>query len=162
MKNLKLPRIADLPSIDLYKEQVLELLDPLLIELEVKPITSSMINNYTKHHFIPAPTEKKYTRKHVAHIIVIAILKDLFELSEIKIAIEKSKNVFGFEEAYNLFMDSLERSLNLLNDSSHLNALELSSSSSNAQNLIEYASLAFALRKKARSTLRFKGENDEN
>lgn len=162
MKNLNLPRISDLPSIDLYKEQVLELLDPLLIELEVKPITSSMINNYTKHHFIPAPTKKKYTRKHVAHIIVIAILKDLFELSEIKIAIEKSKNVFGFEEAYNLFMDSLERSLNTLNDFSQVNSIELSSSTSNAQKLIEYASLAFALRKKARSTLRSKGDTDEN
>ena len=162
METLKLPRISDLPSIDLYKEQVLELLDPLLVLLDVKPITASMINNYTKHHFIPAPHKKKYNRKHVAHIIVIAILKDLFELSEIVIAIEKSKNVFGFEDAYNIFMESLERSLNALNQPPILDEMLITPSSNASQRLIEYASLAFALRKMARSTLRVKGDVHEN
>ena len=162
METLKLPRISDLPSIDLYKEQVLELLDPLLVLLDVKPITASMINNYTKHHFIPAPNKKKYNRKHVAHIIVIAILKDLFELSEIVIAIEKSKNVFGFEDAYNIFMESLERSLNALNQPPILDEMLITPSSNAAQRLIEYASLSFALRKMARSTLRVKGDVHEN
>lgn len=162
METLKLPRISDLPSIDLYKEQVLELLDPLLVLLDVKPITASMINNYTKHHFIPAPSKKKYNRKHVAHIIVIAILKDLFELSEIVIAIEKSKTVFGFEDAYNIFMESLEHSLNALNQPHTLDEMLLTPSSNAAQRLIEYASLSFALRKMARSTLRVKGDVHEN
>lgn len=148
----KLPRISEIPSIDLYKEQVLELLDPILISLDVKPITSSMINNYTKHKYIPAPIKKKYSQKHVAHIIVIAILKDIFELSEVTIAIEKSKEAFGFEEAYNLFIDSLERAMNCMNDPKLIQSL-LSDMNHSPKNLIEYASLAFALRKKARSIL---------
>ncbi|TFG81594.1 MAG: DUF1836 domain-containing protein, partial [Erysipelotrichales bacterium] len=101
MIEIHLPRWEELPSIELYKEQVLELLDQAIRPLNLKPITSSMINNYTKLGWIPAPVKKKYSRKHVAHIFIIALLKDVFEISEISSGIQLEKNRLGFSEAYN-------------------------------------------------------------
>lgn len=158
MNEYKCPRISDLPTIDLYKEQVLDLIAPLLVSIDVKPITSHMINNYTKYKYIPAPIKKKYSQKHVAHIIVIAILKDIFELSEVNRAIQKSKSAFGFEEAFNLFMDSLETALNSVQNPDRLQEHLSQCLLHQETNLFAYAGLAFSLRKKARSILIEKGD----
>ena len=48
MDELHIARWAELPSIDLYKEQVIDLVNLNLNQLGVRPITASMINNYTK------------------------------------------------------------------------------------------------------------------
>ena len=77
MPSIHLPRLEELPNIELYKEQVIELLELYLKPLGIRPITASMINNYTKLNLIPAPIKKKYSRKHLAHIFIIALLKDV-------------------------------------------------------------------------------------
>ena len=63
LADFKLPHWNDLPAIPLYLEQVLSLVDewlgPYLMQ-DNKPImTKTMINNYVKQKYIPAPVKKK-------------------------------------------------------------------------------------------------------
>ena len=103
MPSIHLPRWEELPNIELYKEQVIELLELYLKPLGIRPITASMINNYTKLNLIPAPIKKKYSRKHLAHIFIIALLKDVFEISEIVRGINLEKGKLGRDVAYDIF-----------------------------------------------------------
>ena len=69
LEHFKLPRWNDLPSIDLYLDQVLSLLDEYLgeyLELDGKKVmTKTMINNYAKNDLLPPPVKKKYSKEHM-------------------------------------------------------------------------------------------------
>lgn len=84
----RLPRWSELPTIPLYLDQVLSLISEWSSEYlasdEKQIITKTMINNYVKLHFIDAPTNKKYSRASVAKLFVIATLKPVFSIEEIK------------------------------------------------------------------------------
>lgn len=111
----KLPRWDDLPSIDLYLDQVLSLLDEYLGEyLEVdgkKIMTKTMINNYVKQKYLRAPVNKKYDRFAVASLFVIAILKPVYTIEEISKLIKLSARVAGPETGYNQFCDYIEQAV---------------------------------------------------
>lgn len=83
-----LPIWDELPTIDLYMDQVIELVNRYLqgIELfsEYPEITRPMINNYVKLKMMPAPVKKKYGRIHLAYIIVICTLKQTLNISTIQ------------------------------------------------------------------------------
>jgi hypothetical protein len=57
-----LPRWEELPTLELYMDQVITLIDQYLspvIQTEKHPLlTSSMVNNYVKKGMIPAPEKK--------------------------------------------------------------------------------------------------------
>lgn len=89
VKNLFLPKWKELPNIDLYMDQVITYLDDVLSsiiknEKSEKVVTKTMINNYVKQEILPAPIKKKYTRIHIAELIVICILKEVYSISDIK------------------------------------------------------------------------------
>ncbi len=83
----KAPRWNDFPKVDLYMDQVLELLNewlaPLYFDSEKKPVTASMINNYVKNSIVIPPVKKKYTTYHLAYLYVVMVLKQCFSLQEI-------------------------------------------------------------------------------
>lgn len=114
----KLPRWEDLPDIDLYMEQVITLTDKRLSLLGIKPVTPAMINNYVKLKLLPAPIHKKYTRLHVAYIFAIAILKDVFEITQIKDGILIETQSLGLKQAYNLFVSDVENAVRLIESQS--------------------------------------------
>ena len=62
------PRYVELPSLPLYKDQVIEYIDKtlktLFINSEDKVLTPTMLNNYVKQKVIPAPIHKKYNTEH--------------------------------------------------------------------------------------------------
>ena len=64
--NFHCPRYDELPSIDLYLDQVISILsdtlDDLYPEDEDKVITGTMINNYVKCRAIEPPNKKKYSK----------------------------------------------------------------------------------------------------
>lgn len=111
----KLPRWEDLPSIDLYLDQVLSLLDtwlgPYLTFDGKKVMTKTMINNYVKQKFIAAPVNKKYDRTAVASLFVIAILKPVYTIEEISRLIRLSLRTNGKENAYNQFCSLIEEAV---------------------------------------------------
>ncbi|MGO2963842.1 MAG: DUF1836 domain-containing protein [Carnobacterium maltaromaticum] len=115
LEKFQLPRWNLLPDIDLYMDQVLTMIEkylsPLMIHEDQKIITAAMINNYVKLGLIPAPVKKRYTRKHIAFLIAISILKQVFTIQEIKDGILFQASVVGINEAFNLFCDEQEKSL---------------------------------------------------
>ncbi|MBQ6900086.1 MAG: DUF1836 domain-containing protein [Firmicutes bacterium] len=82
-----IPRWDELPSIDLYMDQIVTYIDsalsPLFGMVGAAPITKSMVNNYVKARIVDAPVNKKYPRLSVAMIIVVYILKSCFATDEI-------------------------------------------------------------------------------
>lgn len=110
-----LPRWDDLPDIELYMDQVINLvgryLTPILTTQSQVLLTKSMVNNYVKLGLIPAPVKKKYTRVHLAFLIAITMLKQVLTIPEIKTGIVYQGRVSGIREAYNIFCTQQENAL---------------------------------------------------
>lgn len=108
-----LPRFNELPDIDLYMDQVLNIIENSLIifssENDENIITKSMINNYVKQNVIEKPFKKRYKKFHVAYLIIISILKKVLSISEISKIINNQN--YEVEEFYNIFCNELEYSL---------------------------------------------------
>ena len=108
-----LPRFNELPDIDLYMDQVLNIIENSLIifssENDENIITKSMINNYVKQNVIEKPFKKRYKKLHVAYLIIISILKKVLSISEISKIINNQD--YEVEEFYNMFCNELEYSL---------------------------------------------------
>ncbi len=161
MPSIHLPRWEELPNIELYKEQVVELLELYLKPLGIRPITASMINNYTKLNLIPAPIKKKYSRKHLAHIFIIALLKDVFEISEIVRGINLEKGKLGRDVAYDIFVKEVEDSIDCMMNKKTIAAFIEENESDKERNVMRYAALSFAIHRYTRNLIIEKGEPHE-
>ena len=80
LKNFHLPQWDELPDMDLYMDQVVMLLQRYLNFLPEDEhgnaaITASIINNYVRLKIMPPPVKKKYTRVHMAYLIMVCSLK---------------------------------------------------------------------------------------
>lgn len=80
-----LPDWDDLPQLDLYMDQVILLLTRYLSPLvrcgEEKTITASIINNYVRMKVMPPPVKKRYSRVHLAYLVMICVLKQSLSIS---------------------------------------------------------------------------------
>ncbi|MFD1486274.1 DUF1836 domain-containing protein [Lacticaseibacillus baoqingensis] len=83
LQRANLPRWTDLPQFDLYMDQVVQFVNEIIAPLGLDPLTATMVNNYVKKGVIAAPTKKKYHRAQLANILVLAILKPVFNLDTI-------------------------------------------------------------------------------
>ena len=112
---IHIPRWNELPDLDLYLDQVVNYLERILGQYktnkEDKIITKTMINNYVKQGIIPAPEKKKYNRAHIAYLIVICVLKQVFSISDIGKLITLTIQYFEISKAYNRFCANLEVSV---------------------------------------------------
>lgn len=103
-----LPKWSDLPEIDLYMDQVIVLMEKYLSDIlyqDSKLITSSMINNYVKLGVMPAPNKKKYSKEHLAYLIIICSLKQVVPISNIKSMIEAKLNTHTISEILDLYSE---------------------------------------------------------
>ncbi|MCY6353653.1 DUF1836 domain-containing protein [Clostridium sp. ZS2-4] len=79
--------LSDIPSLDLYMDQVITLFENKLNHLkrneEDKILTKTMINNYTKAKILMPPNKKKYTREHIILLILIYYLKQNLSINDI-------------------------------------------------------------------------------
>ena len=93
-----LPRWNELPEIDLYLDQVVNYLEKYLGILssndDDKIITKTMINNYVKQGIMPAPEKKKYGKTHIAYLMVICILKQVYSIGDIGKLISETTRYF--------------------------------------------------------------------
>lgn len=108
----KLPRWSELPSVDQYLEQVLTLLDEWLGDYLApdggKVLTRTMINNYVKLKYIPAPANKKYDRLTIACLVVIALMKPVYSIEEISRLIRLGIDFKDAAFSYDQFCDMIE------------------------------------------------------
>jgi len=114
MSKYHIPRWNELPEIDIYMDQVVVLMEKYLAVFddgENKPITPAIISNYVKNEYIPAPVKKKYSRTHLAYLMMICILKQVLPLPTIMSVIEYQTEKMSVENVYNQFCDEQEESL---------------------------------------------------
>ena len=115
LEHLHLPRWNELPELDLYMDQVVTLIERHLglffADRQEKMLTKSMVNNYVKLQLIPAPVKKQYSRRHVALLIAITVLKQIVTIKEVKDGINNLAQVHGERWAYNYFCEEMENAL---------------------------------------------------
>lgn len=99
------PTWQELPSIDLYLDQVLILVNQY--SDNQAPLTASMINNYVKHRFIPKPEKKKYTRRQLSQLLIINYLKSVFSIQDIYHLLDDLTKVDDLEKVYSYFVDNI-------------------------------------------------------
>lgn len=89
IKKMNIIDVSDIPSIDLYMDQVTTFMDKGLAQYkrneQDKILTKTMINNYTKAKIFPAPVKKKYSRTHLMLLIMIYHLKSILSIKDIGI-----------------------------------------------------------------------------
>ena len=116
LSKYRLPSWEELPSIDLYMDQVIVLINKFLyvfyaVSNEEKNITSSMINNYVKLNIIPSPIKKKYSKVHIAYLIIVCILKQTLNMSTIQKIIPINISCKDVKKIYDSFVHNQRKSL---------------------------------------------------
>ena len=78
----------DIPSIDLYVDQILNLVSEKLNEgserYRDRQLTKTMINNYSKAGLITPITGKKYSKEQIVQMLTVYTLKSTLSIGEIK------------------------------------------------------------------------------
>lgn len=119
LANHSIPKWADLPEIDLYMDQVIALMEKYLSDSaspDGKLITPSMINNYVKLDIMPAPVKKKYSREHLAYLVIICSLKQVMPISNIKCIIDKKLEKSSISELLDFYSNLYDFTFNTLMD----------------------------------------------
>ena len=99
LNSRKIPVWNELPEIDLYMDQIIVLMEKYLgTTPNDKLITPSMINNYVKLGIIPPPEKKKYSKAHIAYLIIICSLKQVMPIADIKVLIDEKLKKQSIEE----------------------------------------------------------------
>ena len=108
-----LPRWEELPDLELYMDQVLALIERYLGSypgFDRKGLTASMVNNYVKLGVMPPPVKKRYTRVHLAHLVMICLLKTSLPIEIIKKLLLRSIEQQSESAVYDDFCAAFERS----------------------------------------------------
>ena len=136
--------LEDIPDIDLYMDQVIQLFENKLGYLkrneEDKILTKTMINNYSKGNLFMDIKNKKYSKNHIILIILNYELKSVISIPDIKVAYnnivksydENSADKIDLENLYKKHLkmisknddDIKEEILNITKELENLNAEE--------------------------------------
>ena len=78
----------DIPSIELYMDQVTTFMDKQLSgnkrNKDDKILTKTMINNYSKNDLLPPSDKKKYSKDHIILLIYIYYMKNFLSINDIE------------------------------------------------------------------------------
>ncbi len=97
-----------LPDIDLYMDQVIEYLSRQSISArENDKISSAMINNYIKDGLLPRANDKKYSREHLAYLMMISRLKQSLSVKDTGLLIKTDRGDCEISEYFNGFQKLL-------------------------------------------------------
>jgi len=103
-----------IPEIDLYMDQLTTFTEDKLKAFkrrgDDKILTKTMINNYSKEKLLPPSAKKKYSRTHIALVLMIYHLKNNLAMNDIgALTALMDRKVSGgkceFEDVYRLFTD---------------------------------------------------------
>lgn len=107
LESFKTPPYNELPDIDLYMDQVLTYIKkhlPPVKEYDKDVLTGSMINNYVKDNVIKNPKDKKYDKEAMASLIMVATLKRVLPISDVK----QILNGNSIETLYQIYQEQLK------------------------------------------------------
>lgn len=115
LKEVKFPTWDTLPEFELYMDQVVSLMERYLSVMNIQPegldetdkiITPSMVNNYVKKGYMPAPIKKKYGKEHLAYLFIICTMKQSLPIPVIHTFIESMLTVTTIDELMDMFIES--------------------------------------------------------
>jgi len=147
INNFHLPRWNELPNIDLYLDQVVNLINSTLSPYiflnndkkkeNIQVLTKTMINNYVKNNLIEAPEKKQYSKIQLAKLFVICILKQVYSMQDISTLISIALENTSAEEKYNSFCNLFEEALRCT-----FNQKEFIDTNADNSNLLRYVLLS--------------------
>ena len=111
-------RSEEIPAIDLYVDQILNLINDKLSEgserYRDRVLTKTMINNYSKDGIITPVKGKKYNKEQILQMLTVYTLKGTLSINEIKRTLKGAyaSGDFGGEELTALY----DRYLDIKND----------------------------------------------
>lgn len=88
MRSLHISRVAEMPRIELYLDQVLSIVSSELAFMYApgeRVVTGAMVNNYVKQRVIPAPVRKRYARRHLATLLFVCAFKQVLSIEQIRV-----------------------------------------------------------------------------
>lgn len=81
--------LSDIPEIDLYIDQVTEFIEQKLSlqkrHRKDKLLTKTMINNYAKAGILMSPRRKRYSRQHIALLLLLYNSKQILSINDISL-----------------------------------------------------------------------------
>ena len=133
--------LDDIPDIDLYMDQVIQLFDNKLSsgDPNEKVLTKTMINNYAKSGLLIPIKNKKYSKEHIILLSLIYQLKGNLKINDIKLLLQELndkilKEGFNLKNFYSYYLQLMN--LNTVHFSNNLHihfdeAKELTATSNN-------------------------------
>ncbi|MBR5536703.1 MAG: DUF1836 domain-containing protein [Clostridia bacterium] len=109
-----LPRWDELPTLELYMDQVVALINGYLgfLPKEVgmdAVVTAAAINNYVRKKIVPAPIKKRYSRIHLAYLLMICSLKQSVSIAYIQQMIPVTLTEQQVRAVYDQFVEQHRR-----------------------------------------------------
>ena len=107
-------RLDEIPEIDLYMDQVIQLFESKLSNQkrneDEKILTKTMINNYAKGKLLLPIKNKKYSKEHIILMSLIYNLKGALSINDIKLSLDEiiNKSVeenYPLRELYSCFLE---------------------------------------------------------
>jgi len=111
IEGFRLPRFNEIPDVGLFLEQTTKYVSGVLSPLGGLTVTSSMISNYVKKKLIESPVKKQYSREQIAHLIFIAMAKNVMSLEGIQIMLNMKGETYSTQVAYDYFCSEFENVL---------------------------------------------------
>ena len=116
IKKMNIIEVSDIPSIDLYMDQVTTFMEKHLKNYkrfaDDKIITKTMINNYSKNELLPAPIKKRYSKEHLILLIFIYYFKNILSINDINTVLTPlcdsfftEKGSISLEDLYSVISD---------------------------------------------------------
>ena len=114
LRGFRLPRYHEIPDVGLYLEQTTKYINQCIRPLGFEDMTSTMIRNYVKHGLIANPIQKQYSSDQIAHLIALALLKQVTPLEHIHTLFQllESGGKYTVAVAYDYFCEEMENILN--------------------------------------------------
>lgn len=111
MESYRLPTWEELPDMELYMDQVVCLvnryLDLIPHDKDNPVLTPSAVNNYVRLKVMPAPVRKRYSRRHLACVIMICALKQSLSLADIQTILSPDIQDEEMHRLYNEFVGKM-------------------------------------------------------
>lgn len=99
-------QLNDIPEIDLYMDQVIQLFEGKLSTLKReendKVLTKTMINNYAKAKLLMSVKNKKYSKEHLILMSLIYDFKGILSINDIKTILDPIVKKYEGGEEYDL------------------------------------------------------------
>ena len=109
-----LPKWEELPALELYMDQVVALINSYLgfLPKEVgmdAVVTSAAVNNYVRKKIMPPPVKKRYSRVHLAYLLMICSLKQSVSISYVQQMIPVTLTEAQVRDIYDRFVEQNRR-----------------------------------------------------